>query len=163
MAALTFYLATPADATEIAMLSRCLVEVGLRGWAWHPQRVLRAIHARDTNVVIARGGARNAGFAIMQFGDDSAHLLLFAVHPAWQRQGVGRKLMTWLEESALAAGIANLELELRVNNYGARSFYHALGFQETNWIRGYYRGGEPAVRMTRDIRRAQPDHSLPQL
>jgi ribosomal-protein-alanine N-acetyltransferase len=152
-------LATPNDAVEIAMMSRCLIEVGLRGWAWHPQRVEKSIRARDTNVIVARVERRIAGFAIMQYDDENAHLCLLAVHPLHRRKGIGRALMDWLEETALNAGIATVELELRVNNYGARNFYHALGFRETYWIRGYYRGGEPAVIMSRNIRRAVPDRS----
>ncbi len=155
-----FALAIPTDAHEIAALSRGLIEVGLRGWAWHPERVAKAIRTRDTDVLVAQLDGRLAGFAIMEFGDTSAHVSLLAVHPAHQRQGVGREMMEWLEEAALAAGIETIELELRVNNYGARSFYHALGFRETLWIRGYYRGLESAVKMSRDIRRTIPDHII---
>ena len=31
-------LANPADAYEIAVMSRYLIEVGLRGWTWPPDR-----------------------------------------------------------------------------------------------------------------------------
>jgi len=157
MSVLQFILAAPTDADEIAALSRGLIEVGLRGWAWHPKRVVQAIRARNTDALIARADGRLAGFAIMEFGDTTAHLSLLAVHPTYQRQGTGREMMKWLEEAALVAGIETIELELRVNNYGARSFYHALGFRETFWIRGYYHGLESAVMMARDIRRTIPD------
>jgi len=158
MSAPQFTLAAPAAAHEIAALSRGLIEIGLRGWAWHPKRVVQAIRARDTDVLIARVDGRLAGFAIMEFGDTTAHLSLLAVHPAHQRRGIGRGMMEWLEAAALVAGIEIIELELRVNNYGARSFYHTLGFRETFWIRGYYRGLESAVRMSHNIRRVIPDH-----
>ncbi|HSN38572.1 MAG TPA: hypothetical protein VLT92_00120 [Burkholderiales bacterium] len=66
-------------------------------------------------------------------------------------------MMKWLEESALAAGIATIDLELRVNNFGEHSFYHALGYRERICISGYYQGTETALRMSRDIRRQIPD------
>lgn len=156
MTAPVIRLASPADAYEIAVMSRYLIEIGLRGWSWHPERVVRAIRARDTNVLVAEVEVHVVGFAIMEFGDTKAHLSLLAVKPAHQRCGIGRQMMEWLEEAALAAGIATISLELRTNNFAGRSFYHMLGFKETAYIPGYYRGVETALRMSRDIRRAIP-------
>jgi len=149
-------LARPRDAHEVAVMSRCLIEVGLRGWAWHPARVARAMRFRDGCVIVAEVRQRIAGFAIMEFGDTSAHLSLLAVKHSEQRRGIGRSMMDWLEESALTAGIRTVTLELRLNNFGARCFYGMLGYKETAQVPGYYRGIETAVRMTRDIRRAVP-------
>lgn len=151
-----FRLATAADAYEIAVMSRYLVEVGLRGWSWHPERVAKAIRARDTSVVVVEVKENLVGFAIMEFGDIKAHLSLLAVKPSHQRCSIGRQMVDWLEETALVAGISTINLELRANNFGARCFYKMLGFKETAYIPGYYRGVETAVKMTRDIRRAIP-------
>ena len=150
-------LAVPADAYEIAVMSRYLIEVGLRGWTWPPERVEKAVGARDTNVLVADIREHLVGFAIMDFNDTSAHLSLLAVKPTHQRCGIGRRLMAWLEEAALAAGITSVSLELRVNNFGARAFYRMLGYKEVTYIPGYYRGLETAVKMTRDIRRTISD------
>ena len=89
----------------------------------------------------------------MYFGDEHAHLNLLAVRAAYQRSGVGRHLVEWLEESALAAGIGAIRLELRASNRGARRFYERLGFAEIGRVPEYYGGVETAVRMARDIRR----------
>ena len=158
---ITFRPAVPADAYEIAVMSRCLIEIGLCGWSWHPERVAKSIRARDTNGLVAEIRRDMIGFALMEFGDTRAHLSLLAVKPAWQRRGTGRQMMEWLEESALAAGIATIDLELRINNFGARSFYHALGYRERTCISGYYQGTETALRMSRDIRRQIPDLNRP--
>ncbi|MBI4206325.1 MAG: GNAT family N-acetyltransferase [Betaproteobacteria bacterium] len=151
-----FRLATAADAYEIAVMSRYLVEVGLRGWSWHPERVAKAIRARDTSVVVVEVKENLVGFAIMEFGDIKAHLSLLAVKPSHQRCSIGRQMVDWLEETALVAGISTINLELRANNFGARCFYKMLGFKEMAYIPGYYRGVETAVKMSRDIRRAIP-------
>jgi ribosomal-protein-alanine N-acetyltransferase len=137
-------------------MSRYLIEVGLRGWSWPPDRVAKAIKARETSVLVADVGQHLVGFAIMEFGDTSAHLSLFAVKPSHQRCGIGKQMITWLEESALVAGITTINLELRVNNFAARTFYRMLGYKETAYIPGYYRGIETAVKMSRDIRRLAP-------
>jgi ribosomal-protein-alanine N-acetyltransferase len=146
-------LANFADAQSIALMSRELIEAGLSGWSWDPKRVARAIEARDTIVVIAAVREHLTGFAIMNFGDEQAHLSLIAVTPSHQRCGIGTGIMAWLEESALVAGIATINLELRANNFAARDFYRARGFTEAAYIPGYYRGIETALRMSRDIRR----------
>jgi ribosomal-protein-alanine N-acetyltransferase len=150
-------LANIADAQSIALMSRQLIESGLSGWSWDPKRVARSIKARDTIVVVAAVSHHLTGFAIMNFGDEQAHLNLLAVTPSHQRCGIGRQLMGWLEESALVAGIATVNLELRANNFAARDFYRALGFAEAAYIPGYYRGIETALRMSRDIRRQVPN------
>ena len=152
----TFRLAAPADAYEIAVMSRYLVEVGLRGWSWPPERVAKSIRTRSTLVLVAEVRSHLVGYAIAEFGDTQAHLSLLAVKPSHQRCGIGRALIEWIEESALTAGIATISLELRANNYGARSFYRLLGFQEGAYVPGYYRGVETALRMSRDIRRHIP-------
>ena len=153
MPSLIFSLARLPDAHPIALMSRELIESGLSGWSWNPQRVTRSIRSRRANVVVATVHEHIIGFAIMDYGDTHAHLSLLAVRPAHQRCGIGRRMMAWLEESALVAGIANIDLELRSNNRVARDFYRALGFTETACIAGYYRGVETALRMSRDIRR----------
>lgn len=146
-------LADGGDIHEIAVMSRCLIEVGLRGWTWHPTRVARALRARETCVLAAETQDRLAGFAIAEFGDNRAHLSLFAVKPAYQRRGIGLAMIEWLIDSALTAGIDHITVEMRANNFAARSFYEALGFARNQYIAGYYQNIEAAIRMRRDLRR----------
>jgi len=144
-------LALPDDAEPIAAMSRELIEAGLP-WTWTPERVARNLRQPETVVLAARDAERLAGFAIMQYGDERAHLSLLAVQPDYQRQGVGRRMLEWLTESALTAGIASIHLELRETNLAARRFYLEQGFSETLRVPRYYSGSETAVRMRREIR-----------
>lgn len=147
---LTLRLAAPADAAPIAVMSRELIEAGLP-WTWTPERVARNLAHPETLVLTARDGAALAGFAVMQFGEERAHLSLLAVRTDCQRRGIGRSLLRWLTESALTAGLTSVHLELRESNLGARRFYIKQGYTETLRIPGYYRGVETAVRMLRPI------------
>jgi ribosomal-protein-alanine N-acetyltransferase len=148
---LTLKLAAPSDAAPIAAMSRELVEAGLP-WSWTPERVARNLRQPETLALTAHDAEQLAGFAIMQFGEERAHLSLLAVRADCQRQSIARRLLEWLTESALTAGIASIHLELREINLGARHFYLEQGYTETERIPGYYRGVETAVRMRRDIR-----------
>lgn len=144
-------LAVPADALAIAELSRDLIETGL-GWSWTPLRVVREVRDPDSIVLVVRSGTRLIGFAIAGFGDEIAHLSLFAVRREWQRKGIGRAMFDWLKASALTAGIATMRLELRSANRDAQQFYRALGFEETGMAPGYYRGREAALCMELSLR-----------
>jgi len=168
--AITIRLAEPRDAQAVALMSRDFIESGL-GWKYDAARVLRAIRDRDTLAVVAcessskaaaAAGARGAitGFAIMEFGDERAHLVLLAVRPSHRRLGIGQRLLEWLLESARVAGMASIHLELRSNNDAARRFYRAMSFYETVLVPGYYRSGEGrkegALRMLRVLRAPGP-------
>jgi len=142
-------LALPQDAVRIATMSRDYVEDGL-GWGWTPARVLRSIRDRATNAVVAECGADLAGFGIMKYLDDDAHLLLFAVKPEYRRRGVGSGLVTWLESTATTAGIELIFLETRATNAAAREFYAARGYRELATLPRYY-GSEDAVRIGKDL------------
>jgi [ribosomal protein S18]-alanine N-acetyltransferase len=144
-------LALPEDAPAIAAMSRELIETGL-GWSWTPARVARSIGHSDTVVLTARDRTTLAGFAIMIFGLETAHLCLLAVSETHQRQGVGRRLVEWLRKSALTAGIVKIKVEMRVNNTAAHKFYESLGFTKTGVVPGYYCKSEDALRMTMDLR-----------
>jgi [ribosomal protein S18]-alanine N-acetyltransferase len=144
--------AGPPDALAIAELSRDLIETGL-GWRWTPARVSQQIHDPETLVLTARSRGILIGFNIMNFGMETAHLSLFAVHRDWQRHGIGRQMFEWARTSAVTAGIALIRLELRADNRDASAFYRALGFREAGWAPGYYSGRETALRMQLDLRR----------
>ena len=93
-----------------------------------------------------------AGFGIMRYADDIAHLNLLAVDPAHQRRGVARALLEWLEATAFTAGTFVIGLEVRATNQGAIAFYNTMGYRELERIAGYYQGIESAIRMQRDLR-----------
>jgi ribosomal protein S18 acetylase RimI-like enzyme len=162
--AIAVRLAENRDAQAIALMSRDFIESGL-GWKYDAARVVRAIRDRDTLAVVAceggKSGPRGAinGFAIMEFGDERAHLVLLAVRPSHRRLGIGDRLFKWLLESARSAGMASIHLELRSANDAARRFYRAMGFFETVLVPGYYRGEgrkEGALRMLRILRAPGP-------
>ena len=157
--AIALRLAVPRDAHTIAVMSREHIEQGLP-WKYDPARISAAIRKRDTTVLTAVDRTALAGFAMMEFGDERAHLVLLAVRPAQRRLGLGQRLLDWLLESARVAGMASIHLELRAGNDAARRFYRAMGFYETVLVPGYYRSGEGrkegALRMLRVLRNPGP-------
>ena len=143
-------LATIEDAGRIARMSRRLIETDLPQ-SWTPRRVANHIRGTNSIVVAARDKEAIAGFAVMHFKDDSAHLNLLAVEPDYRRRGVGRSLIKWLEDSARVAGIKIISLEVRSSNHRALRFYSELGYSETGVIPGYYSGVDDATLLARDL------------
>jgi ribosomal-protein-alanine N-acetyltransferase len=156
---LSLRLARLAEAAAIANLSRDLIEYGLQ-WRWTPARIAASIRAPDVNVLVACDREKIAGFAIMRYGDDVAHLDLLAVAPAYRRSGVGRQLLEWLEKCAIVAGIFKVALEVRAGNDGAQRFYQRMGYRALAQLPGYYQGVEAALRMGRDLSRAPVEHGI---
>ena len=144
-------IASPADAEAIAAMSRRLIEHGLP-WTWQPQRVARAIASPVTNVAVLRGQAGLEAFGIMEYWDEDAHLVLFAVQPARQRSGLGSALLDWLEASALVAGSTRIRVEARRDNTPARSFYNQHGYHERAIQPQMYSGTLDGIRMEKWLR-----------
>lgn len=159
---LSLRLARLADATAIARLSRDAIEYGLQ-WRWTPARVAASIRAPNVNVLVAWIHGNIAGFAIMRYGEDIAHLDLLAVAPPYRRAGIGRQLLEWLEQCAIVAGIFNVTLEVRAGNEGAQLFYKRMGYRTLLQLPGYYQGVEAAFRMGRDLSRRPVDHRVLQI
>jgi ribosomal-protein-alanine N-acetyltransferase len=143
-------LGLPTDVRRIAAMSRDYIEHGL-GWRWTPARILAALRAPDVNIAVACRGDQVAGFGLMQYKDDEAHLILLAVDAHCRRSGVATALVSWLERCALTAGIGTIYLEARTSNLPARSFYRRLGYREIALVPGYYQGREDGVRIARDL------------
>lgn len=144
-------LARSFDAPSIAALSRDAIEHGLH-WSWTPQRVLRSMRDAATNTIVARERDVLAGFAIMKYREEDAHLLLMAVHPSRRRRGVASALLDWLEVTARVAGIASIRVEARQTNFAAREFYSKHGYRQVELLRGYYESYDDAVVLKRTLR-----------
>jgi ribosomal-protein-alanine N-acetyltransferase len=144
-------LASPSDAGEIAEMSRELIEHGLP-WTWTRARVARAIASAHTNVAIVRTEGELTAFGIMEYLEDDAHLVLFAVRQANHRQGIGSALLRWLEASARVAGAQRIRLEARRENVAARSFYNEHGYHERVIRPRMYSGAVDGVRLEKWLR-----------
>jgi ribosomal-protein-alanine N-acetyltransferase len=155
MSEIALRLARLGDAPRIANLSRTLIEAGLP-WSWTPRRVASHMRSHEHLTVIAADGGKLAGFVLAQFGSRAVHVALLGVAPEYQRHGLGKQLIAWVEESASVAGLFQMQLEVRASNQQARRFYASLGYREANRAARYYSGVEDAIRLERDLAVASP-------
>lgn len=94
-------------------------------------------------------GTESAGFAVMRFEDENAHLSLLAVHPFYRRRRIARDPLKRLETAARTAGVGEIRLEVCTGDEAALEFCRRLGYREVLRLPGYCDGYESAFRMAR--------------
>jgi GNAT superfamily N-acetyltransferase len=79
--------------------------------------------------------------------DENVWLAWFAVHPDYQRQGLGSQMLAFIEARARARGFRKLFVEtyMHADFDKARSFYEASGFQPAGGINSYLPGNEDMI------------------
>ncbi len=87
-----------------------------------------------------------AGFWVMV---DEAHITTIAVRKAYQRRGIGERLLISVIEMATRLNAKEVTLEVRISNIPAQALYEKYGFQRVGLRRAYYTdNGEDALLMT---------------
>ena len=81
------------------------------------------------------------GFACPSGMESNRHVyeMHIAVHPDWQRQGVGYRPTDALAALARSRGIRKLRARVLSSNEGALSFYSRTGFREEGRLKEEYR------------------------
>lgn len=135
--------AAPDRAAEIAALHAQLFNP-----AWNEASVKSLLeHPASTSLIAQAGQPRAlAGFVIGQLVADEGEILSIGVVPAWQRLGIGKRLVEGLARAAKRAEAKRLFLEVAEDNAGAIAMYRQIGFVENGRRKAYYaRTGAPAV------------------
>ncbi len=85
------------------------------------------------------------GYVLHELFETKLHLLRFAVHPGWRRQGVGALLVGKLT-ATLARGRRNrVTADVPESNLGACNFLAGMGFRAVRVLRGQF-GSEDGYR-----------------
>lgn len=79
-------------------------------------------------------------------------VLVFAVDPLYQGVGVGRSLLSSLQQDMALEDVRQVSLEVRVDNARAIDFYTRHGFHVTGVESGAYKDGGDAYRMMKPLR-----------
>jgi ribosomal-protein-alanine N-acetyltransferase len=112
---------------------------------------------RLAQYMVAHAGDEIVAYAGMWLMVDEAHIITFAVHPAWRRQRIGERLLLALLDLAQDGGAHEATLEVRLSNLAARRLYEKFGFRPVGLRPRYYSdNGEDALIMTTDQLRDPP-------
>lgn len=97
------------------------------------------------DVLVATGDGVILGFAILrQSADMPSHTHVvqingFAVSPAAQGHGIGRRLLDFTQHEALRRGASKVSLRVLGGNAGARHLYESCGFTVEGILRGEFK------------------------
>ncbi|MDR6602786.1 tRNA threonylcarbamoyladenosine biosynthesis protein TsaB [Achromobacter deleyi] len=135
----------PQPLTEADLDDVVALEAHVQAFPWTRGNFADALAAGYGAWVLRREG-KVAGFCILMFAPDVAHLLVIAVAKPLHRQGLGGVLLDWCEQQARQRGLEGVLLEVRPSNASAVSFYQHHGYLQIGVRRGYY----PAAKGARE-------------
>jgi [ribosomal protein S18]-alanine N-acetyltransferase len=115
---------------------------------WCEEEFLRVLRQRNCIGMVAESGERVVGFMIYELHKNKLHVLDFAVHPDFRRQGVGRQMVAKLVGKLSNHRRTRVALSVRETNLAAQLFYRIQGFRALEVVREYYQDtGEDAYTM----------------
>jgi len=98
---------------------------------WHTLASLQRILRDAADFIVAELDGRIIGHAFSDLYSGQGHLIRLAVHPAYQKRGIGARLLAEALTHLLAAGAYPLTLNTQVDNYTSQSLYRRFGFHPT--------------------------------
>ncbi len=116
------------------------IEASVQAFPWTVGNFSDGLKAGYSGWVAHRHG-RIIGFSMTLFAPDLAHLLVIAVAPDAQGEGVGTALIRHCEKEALARKLPAVLLEVRPSNTRALAFYRRHGFEQIAIRKDYYPAG----------------------
>ena len=116
---------------------------------WSHSLFVSELALRSTRAYfVARVGREIVGYAGLMMSLTDGHVTTIAVDPAWQRSGIGTRLLLAVGREAVARGAVALTLEVRLSNRAAQEMYRRFGFTPVGVRKGYYADtGEDALVM----------------
>ncbi|AMV36801.1 ribosomal protein S18-alanine N-acetyltransferase [Planctomyces sp. SH-PL62] len=117
-------------------------------YPWAEEEFLRVLRQRNCIGMVAEQGERIVGFMIYELHRNRIHVLDFATHPDFRRQGVGRQMIAKLASKLSAQRRNRIALLVRETCVAAQHFYKAMGFRAVEVIREHFADtGEDAYGM----------------
>lgn len=117
-------------------------------YPWCEEEFLRVLRQRNCIGMVAEQGERIVGFMIYELHRNRIHVLDFAVHPDFRRQGVGRQMIAKLVGKLSHQRRNRIALLIRETNVPAQHFYKMMGFRAVEVIREHFADtGEDAYGM----------------
>ena len=91
------------------------------------------------------------GACLSQMTNDEADLLYMAIHPEFQRRGIGKSLFSEFINMSRKNNIKKIFLEVSAKNIPAIKFYDYFNFKTTSVRKKYYQDGSDALLKSKEI------------
>lgn len=121
------------QAADVEVVAK--IEKSVQSHPWTLKQFEDAVTAYQSTVIEVQGQV--AGFCILQPVLDEANLLLMAIDPAQQGQGLGYQLLE-ASVTMLKNNPVQIFLEVRESNQAAIKLYEKSGFHQIDLRKNYY-------------------------
>jgi ribosomal-protein-alanine N-acetyltransferase len=105
---------------------------------WSEDDFIRCLRQRNCIGMVAERDERVVGFMIYELHKNRLHILNFAVHPEFRRNGVGSQMALKLVGKLSPQRRSRILLEVRETNLDAQLFFRDLGFRAISVLRDFY-------------------------
>ena len=123
---------------------------------WGGDIFAEAVTCFPTTFFVATCEDNLAGFVVGGLEDTGevlyGHICNLAVDLSRRNKGIGRQLVKRIEHQFVLESASGIQLEVRVSNRKAQSFYRKIGYSDAIGISGYYANGEDAILMMKWFR-----------
>jgi len=114
------------------------LEAAAFGSPWEAATFRRLLGRSGAELLVVEVADELVGYAVLWCILDQGELANIAVDPAWQRRGIGGRLLERVLARARDRGVSDLFLEVREGNAVARELYLRRGFLQIGVRRNYY-------------------------
>lgn len=126
------------DMEEVLEMERRCFE-----FPWTEEEFIKCLRERNVIGMIAEHDERVIGQMIYELHKDRLHLLNFAVHPEYQRQGVGKRMVEKIKSKLSEHRRRVASANVRETNENAQYFFRQQGFICTAIVEGKYAKHKP--------------------
>lgn len=107
-------------------------------FAWNEDDFIRCLRQRNCIGMVAEIDDEIVGFMIYELHKNRLHILNFAVHSDFRRQGIGGAMCAKLFGKLSHERRNRIMLEVRETNLDAQLFFKSLGFRAISVLRDFY-------------------------
>jgi ribosomal-protein-alanine N-acetyltransferase len=118
---------------------------------WRRESFAESLAEEHVGSWVVESQGRIIGYMVTLWVADEIHILNLAVNNNYRRQGLATHLLSTLERFAKGHQSKHFWLEVRSSNLPAQAFYAKHGFKHVGRRRHYYRNGEDALIMAKNI------------
>ena len=104
----------------------------LRRWNDSLEDIRLCVTTPSSELVVAEFEDQLIGSAMLGHDGHRGWVYYLAVHPNWQRNGIGRSLMSYAEQWMGQRRLPKIQAMIRADNLLVRGFYRRLGYQDND-------------------------------
>ena len=118
----------------------------------YPASIIIDVYNLGAGFLVAQQDNIVVGYIIFWIRyEDEGHIISLAVDKNHRKKGIACELVNNAINIFIKCNVAEIKLEVRKSNKGARKFYQKMGFEEKKILENYYEDGEEAVIMKKEF------------